>query len=227
MDKVLIVDDDNAVLNILYKVIVSNGIEADTASGGEEALKKILSVKYDLILLDINLGNVSGFEVLQKIRDDGISTPVVIVSARNEDYDTLYGLNIGADDYITKPFNPVILGAKVKALIRRSRDTNGKSAENNLVAGPFVYDVSMLRLYKSGKEVLLTSKENSLMKLFLDNVNRIFSKDMIYEMVWGEYIVDENAVMVYINRLRQKIEDDPSHPKYIQNVRGLGYRFVV
>ena len=227
MDKVLIVDDDNAVLNTLYKVIVSNGIEADTASGGEEALKKILSVKYDLVLLDINLGNVSGFEVLQRMRDDGISTPVIIVSARNEDYDTLYGLNIGADDYITKPFNPVILGAKVKALIRRSRDTNGKSAENNLVAGPFVYDVSMLRLYKSGKEVLLTSKENSLMKLFLDNVNRIFSKDMIYEMVWGEYIVDENAVMVYINRLRQKIEDDPSHPKYIQNVRGLGYRFVV
>ena len=227
MDRVLIVDDDNAVLNTLYKVIVSNGIEADTASGGEEALKKILSAKYDLILLDINLGNVSGFEVLQKMRDDGISTPVMIVTARNEDYDTLYGLNIGADDYITKPFNPVILGAKVKALIRRSRDTNGKSAENNLVAGPFVYDVSMLRLYKSGKEVLLTSKENSLMKLFLDNVNRIFSKDMIYEMVWGEYIVDENAVMVYINRLRQKIEDDPSHPKYIQNVRGLGYRFVV
>ena len=227
MDKVLIVDDDNAVLNTLYKVIVSNGIEADTASGGEEALKKISSAKYDLILLDVNLGNVSGFDVLQKMRDDGISTPVMIVSARNEDYDTLYGLNIGADDYITKPFNPVILGAKVKALIRRSRDMNGRSAENNLVAGPFVYDVSMLRLYKSGKEVLLTSKENSLMKLFLDNVNRIFSKDMIYEMVWGEYIVDENAVMVYINRLRQKIEDDPSHPKYIQNVRGLGYRFVV
>ena len=227
MDKVLIVDDDNAVLNTLYKVIVSNGIEADTAFSGDEALKKILSVKYDLVLLDINLGNVSGFEVLQRMRDDGISTPVIIVSARNEDYDTLYGLNIGADDYITKPFNPVILGAKVKALIRRSRDMNGRSAENNLVAGPFVYDVSMLRLYKSGKEVLLTSKENSLMKLFLDNVNRIFSKDMIYEMVWGEYIVDENAVMVYINRLRQKIEDDPSHPKYIQNVRGLGYRFVV
>ena len=227
MDKVLIVDDDNAVLNTLYKVIVSNGIEADTASGGEEALKKISSAKYDLILLDVNLGNVSGFDVLQKMRDDGISTPVMIVSARNEDYDTLYGLNIGADDYITKPFNPVILGAKVKALIRRSRDMNGRSAENNLVAGPFVYDVSMLRLYKSGKEVLLTSKENSLMKLFLDNVNRIFSKDMIYEMVWGEYIVDENAGMVYINRLRQKIEDDPSHPKYIQNVRGLGYRFVV
>ena len=227
MDRVLIVDDDNAVLNTLYKVIVSNGIEADTAFGGDEALTKILSVKYDLVLLDINLGNVSGFEVLQRMRDDGISTPVIIVSARNEDYDTLYGLNIGADDYITKPFNPIILGAKVKALIRRSRDTNGKSAENNLVAGPFVYDVSMLRLYKSGKEVLLTSKENSLMKLFLDNVNRIFSKDMIYEMVWGEYIVDENAVMVYINRLRQKIEDDPSHPKYIQNVRGLGYRFVV
>ena len=227
MDKVLIVDDDHAVLNTLYKVIVSNGIEADTSSGGEEALKKIASAKYDLILLDVNLGNVSGFDVLQKMRDDGISTPVMIVSARNEDYDTLYGLNIGADDYITKPFNPVILGAKVKALIRRSRDMNGRSSENNLVAGPFVYDVSMLRLYKSGKEVLLTSKENSLMKLFLDNVNRIFSKDMIYEMVWGEYIVDENAVMVYINRLRQKIEDDPSHPKYIQNVRGLGYRFVV
>ena len=92
---------------------------------------------------------------------------------------------------------------------------------------PFMYNTSTLRLYKNGEELNLTSKENAMMKLFIDNVNRIFSKDMIYEMVWGDSVIDENAIMVYINRLRQKVEDDPSHPKFIQNVRGLGYKFVV
>ena len=223
-DTVLIVDDDKAVQTMLYKVIRSNGLSADLASGGQEALSLAEERKYDLILLDINMHGMDGFEVIQRLRSRGVKTPIIIVSGRQEDYDTLYGLDIGADDYVTKPFNPIVLGAKVKALIRRSKGELGAAV---IAAGPFRYNTSTLRFYKDDREISLSSKENAIMKLFIDNVNRIFSKDMIYDLIWGEAIIDENAIMVYINRLRQKIEDDPSSPKYIQTVRGLGYRFVV
>lgn len=225
-DHVLIVDDDEAVRTMLYKVIRSNGIEADTTAGGIEALNLIGQKTYDLILLDINMHGMDGFQVIQKIRSQGINTPIIVVSGRVEDYDMLYGLDIGADDYVTKPFNPVVLGAKVKALIRRSKN-NPSASKDLLTAGPFQYNTSTLRFYKNGEEILLSAKENAMIKLFMDNVNRVFSKDMIYELVWGEAIIDENAIMVYINRLRQKIEEDPGKPKYIQTVRGLGYRFVI
>ena len=225
-DSVLIVDDDESVLTMLYKVIRSAGMEAKTVSGGEQALELVREHPFDLILLDVNLRGMDGFQVIHELRGRGIKIPIIIVSGRKEDYDTLYGLDIGADDYITKPFNPVVLAAKVKALIRRSR---GNLTVGNAVisAGPFQYNTSTLRFYKNGQEIVLSSRENAMMKLFLDNVNRIFPKDMLYELIWGETIVDENAIMVYINRLRQKIEEDPSNPKFIQTVRGLGYRFVV
>lgn len=225
-DLVLIVDDDEAVQSVLYKVISSNGIDAQVVSSGEEALEVTRRYHFDLILLDVNMRGIDGFEVVQALRKRGVKTPIIIVSGRKEDYDTLYGLDIGADDYITKPFNPIVLGAKVKAMIRRNRGHSADSG-NVITAGPFRYDTHTLRLYKNGQEIVLSSKENAMMKLFLDNINRIFSRRMIYEMVWGETIVDENAIMVYINRLRQKIEDDPSKPQYIQTVRGLGYRFVI
>lgn len=225
-DIVLIVDDDETVQNVLYKVISSNGIYAKVASSGEEALHQVAAHHFDLILLDINMRGMDGFEVIRTMRQRGIKTPIIIVSGRQEDYDTLYGLDIGADDYVTKPFNPVVLGAKVKALIRRSKGTaTGKPPV--IVAGPFRYDTQTLRLYKNGEEIMLSSKENAIMKLFVDNINHIFPKEMIYEMIWGESIVDESAIMVYINRLRQKIESDPSKPEFIQTVRGLGYRFVI
>lgn len=223
-DTVLIVDDDKAVQTMLYKVIRSNSLQAEIASSGEEALELTRSRQYDLILMDLNLHAMDGFQVIEQLRGRGVQTPVIIVSGRQEDYDTLYGLDIGADDYVTKPFNPVVLGAKVKALIRRSK---GSGNSQIITAGPFHYNTSTLRFYKNGTEIPLSSKENAIMKLFLDNVNRIFSKDMIYDLIWGEAIIDENAIMVYINRLRQKIEEDPSKPQYIQTVRGLGYRFVV
>ena len=223
---VLIVDDDDAILTMLYKVIKSNVIEADMVSNGEDALKQVNKHNYDLMLLDINMEGIDGFQVIQAIRNQGLKIPIIIISGRKEDYDTLYGLNIGADDYITKPFNPIILGAKVKALIRRSQ--NGLPGSSDLIiAGPFQYNTSTLRFYKNGIEIPLSSKENAMMKLFIDNVNRIFSKDMLYELIWGETIIDENSIMVYINRLRQKIEENPGSPQYIQTVRGLGYRFVV
>lgn len=225
-DLVLIVDDDEAVRTTLYKVIKSNGLDADMAAGGEQALQMTAKTHYDLILLDVNMQGMDGFSVVQKLRSRGIQTPIIIVSGRQEDYDTLYGLDIGADDYVTKPFNPIVLGAKVKALIRRSKGSL-YGAEAVSIAGPFRYNNTTLRFYKNGAEIVLSSKENAIMKLFMDNVNRIFPKEMIYTMIWGEALVDQNAVMVYINRLRQKIEDDPATPKFIQTVRGLGYRFVV
>ena len=225
-DLVLIVDDDEAVQTMLYKVISSNGLQAEIASSGEKALSMTAHKHYDLILLDVNMTGMDGFEVVKHMRSRGVKTPIIIVSGRQEDYDTLYGLDIGADDYVTKPFNPIVLGAKVKALIRRSKGSL-HGADALTTAGPFRYNSTTLRFYKDNVEIVLSSKENAMMKLFLDNVNRIFPKDMIYSMIWGDSIVDENAIMVYINRLRQKIEDDPASPKYIQTVRGLGYRFVV
>ena len=225
-DLVLIVDDDEAVRTTLSNVIRSNGLDAELASSGEQALQLTEKTHYDLILLDVNMHGMDGFTVVQKLRSRGIKTPIIIVSGRKEDYDTLYGLDIGADDYVTKPFNPIVLGAKVKALIRRSKGSL-HGADALTTAGPFRYNSTTLRFYKDNVEIVLSSKENAIMKLFLDNVNRIFPKEMIYSMIWGDSIVDENAIMVYINRLRQKIEDDPASPKYIQTVRGLGYRFVV
>lgn len=225
-DTVLIVDDDEAVQTMLYKVIRSNGLDAETASSGEQALKLARQNRYELILLDVNMPGMDGFQVVQQLRCHGVQTPIIIVSGRQEDYDTLYGLDLGADDYVTKPFNPVVLGAKVKALIRRSKGAKS-GGQSIITAGPFRYNTSTLRFYKGSQEIVLSSKENAMIKLFMDNVNRIFSKDMIYDLIWGEAIIDENAIMVYINRLRQKIEDDPAKPRYIQTVRGLGYRFVV
>ena len=225
-DIVLIVDDDEAVRTMLYKAIRSNGIEAQQVSSGEQALQWVSQNRCDLIIMDINMPGMDGFQVIQTLRNRGLRIPIMIVSGRQEDYDTLYGLDIGADDYVTKPFNPVVLGAKVKALLRRSKASAfGDSAV--IVAGPFRYNTITMRFYKDNREISLSSKEHAMMKLFLDNVNRVFSKDMLYTLVWGEAIIDENAIMVYVNRLRQKIEENPSKPRYIQTVRGLGYRFVV
>lgn len=225
-DTVLIVDDDQAVLTMLCKVVRSNQLEAVTASSAEQALALMEQNIYNLILMDVNMHGLDGFQAVQSIRGKGIKTPIIIVSGRKEDYDTIYGLDIGADDYVTKPFNPVTLGAKMKALIRRSRDQL-PGADNTITAGPFRYNTSTLRFYKDNAEIPLSSKENAMMKLFIDNVNRIFSKDMLYDLIWGEAIIDENAIMVYVNRLRQKIEPNPAKPRYIQTIRGLGYRFVV
>lgn len=226
IDKILIVDDDRSIASMLFKIVRSNGMDADVAYNGKEALQLLKNNIYDLFLLDINMPEIDGFELLKSIRTQQINSPVIIISGRKEDHDTLYALNIGADDYITKPFNPVILGAKIKALIRRSR-TSLQEKNDFISAGPFKYDLATLRFFKNDNEIFLSSKENIIMKLFMDNVNRIFSKDMLYDLAWGDSIIDENTIMVYMNRIRQKIEDDPSNPKYLKTVRGLGYRFVV
>ena len=225
-DKVLIVDDDPAICKLLEKVMKSNELDPTIAMSGKEALNIIKNHTFDIILMDVMLGDMEGFDVIKKIRNQGISTPVMIVSGRNEDYDSLYGLSLGADDYITKPFRPLVLGAKVKALIRRNKNLVLDSSDI-LEAGPFSYDSSTMRFYKNGEELILSAKESTLLLLFMKHPQQVFTKDMIYEHVWGNTIaIDDNAIMVYINRLRGKIEDNKQSPQHIITIRGLGYRFI-
>ena len=212
-DKVLIVDDDPSICRLLEKVMHSNELETTVADSGLAALNLLKNHSYDMILMDIT-------------RSQGIQTPVMIISGRNEDYDSLYGLSLGADDYITKPFRPLVLGAKVKALIRRNKNMVLDHSDV-LDCGPFTYNTSTMRFYKGEEEISLSSKENSLMLLFMKHPGQVFTKDMIYEHVWGTSVaVDDNAIMVYINRLRGKIEEDRQKPEHIVTVRGLGYRFI-
>ena len=226
-EKVLIVDDDPAIRKLLTKVVEGNGFKSMTAASGQEAVALAQNRKFDLILLDIMMNGVDdGFDAIRSLRATGNDIPIVILSGRTEDFDTLYGLDIGADDYITKPFNPVVLGAKIKALIRRNKKA-AYNAHNFITAGPFRYSNMTLEFFKNEQLIPLSSKENVMMKLFISNVGRVFTKEQLYELVWGNSIVDENAIMVYISHLRNKIEDNPKSPRYIKNVWGLGYKFTV
>ncbi len=228
-DTVLIVDDDDSIRKLLQKIMGINGLESECVSSGGQALERLKEKTYDIILIDVMLGDMEGFDVIKQIRADGIHTPVMIISGRNEDYDSLYGLSIGADDYVTKPFRPVVLGAKVKALIRRSHDALpplGEKSAYEIKAGPFRYEPATMKFFKDGEELLLSVKESSLLLMFLKNPNRVVSKDEIHEHVWSEtFAIDDNAIMVYMNRLRSKIEKDPKNPSYIVTVKGAGYRF--
>ena len=195
--------------------MISNEMDPLVVNSGAAALDLIArqSSTLDMILMDITLGDMEGFDVIQTIR-------------RNGDYDFMYGLSLGADDYVTKPFRPQILGAKVKALIRRSKSF---SQENNqqISCGPFLCDTTTMRFYKNNVELNLSEKERSLLLLFVRHPQQVFTKDMIYEQIWGNLIaVDDNAIMVYINRLRSKIEDNARTPQHIITIRGVGYRFV-
>lgn len=222
-DRVLIIDADIHSRTVLGRALRAAMMVTEAAVSGEDGIERIAQAEYDLVLLDIDLPGIDGFHVIQTVRQRGSRVPMVVVSSHSEDYEQLYALDLGADDYVTKPFNPVVLAAKARALIRRSR---GLPMEDIITAGPFTYNTGTLRFYKNGDEIVLSSKENAMMKLFMDNVDRIFSRSRLYDLIWGGSIVDENTVMVYISRLRAKIEDDPAKPKYIQTVRGLGYRFV-
>ena len=184
---------------------------------GEALRKRILALCDERGITVNRLSTMSGITQ---------STLNNIISGRNEDYDFMYGLSLGADDYVTKPFRPQILGAKVKALIRRSKSF---SQENNqqISCGPFLCDTTTMRFYKNNVELNLSEKERSLLLLFVRHPQQVFTKDMIYEQIWGNLIaVDDNAIMVYINRLRSKIEDNARTPQHIITIRGVGYRFV-
>ena len=222
-EKILIADDDPAVRRLLMRVVEGSGFKAQTASDGLEAVRAAQSGEFALILLDIMMnGNDDGFHAIKKLRESGNTTPIMVLSGRSGDFDTLYGLDIGADDYVSKPFNPVILGAKIKALVRRSQAGREEAGEI-LTAGPFLYNTLTMEFSKNGIPISLSSREHVLMRLFLSHPGQVFSKEQLYELVWNNTAVDDNVIMVYISHLRNKIEDSPKNPRFIKTVWGIGY----
>ena len=223
---ILIVDDEKLVRRTISRVLESEGMSTFEAANGPEALQMVQSQPFDLLILDIVMEGMDGFQVIRQLRDLGILTPVFILSGRQADNDKILALGIGADDYITKPFSTTVLCAKVKACLRRV----GLSArrENNVLSvGPFRYVCDEMRLFKEDAEIPLSSKESLLIKYFLSNPNKILTKEQIYNHVWGNHVVDDNTIMVHIRRLRVKIEEDANQPQFLKTVRGVGYQLAV
>lgn len=224
-DTVLIAGGSEEFRSSLSRAVRSAGLEVCTAARGRDVPELVRHRHIDLIMMESGLPAGESFPVIETLRSRGVGLPILLLEDGMADHDILYALDIGADDCICSKQNPLILAARAKALLRRSRGSLSGQAE--VIAGPFRYDTNTLRFYKNDQEIPLSARENALMKLFLSNGSRVFPRALLYELVWGETIVDENAVMVYISRLRRKIEDDPAQPRYLQTVRGLGYRFVV
>lgn len=229
-ERILIVDDDAAIVRALQMFFRHEGLEAEGRPCGLEGLAAARENAFDLILLDLDLPDIDGFAVLERLRAAGDITPVIIVSGHDEEYNQLVGLGSGADDYVTKPFSMPLLLSKVRALIRRSAVYTTRKdapAPNELACGPFRLDRSAYRLTKEGRPVNLTARELALLTHFLEHPNQVFTKAQLYQAVWDNPVVDENAVMVYVKRLRDKIEDDPARPTFLQTRRGIGYVLAV
>lgn len=231
--KILIVDDDKNIARALGLFFRHEGITCDSAACGTAGLEMALTSAYDLMLLDLDLPDIDGFTVLERLRGAGNTTPIIIVSGHDEEYNKLVGLGSGADDYITKPFSMPLLLSKVRALIRRNAvyagaTTSGTQPSTGTAAsrGPFCLDRGSYRLTKAGQAIELTARELALFTYLFDHPSQVFTKAQLYQAVWDNPVVDENAVMVYIKRLRDKIEDDPSKPSFIQTRRGIGYVFA-
>ena len=223
--KILVVDDEKVLVKGIKFNLESEGYQVEAGYDGEEAVELARSGSFDLIILDLMMPKIDGLQACMRIREFS-NVPIIMLTALDDDDSQLKGFDALADDYITKPFRPLVLGAKVKALIRRNKNMVLDHSDV-LDCGPFTYNTSTMRFYKGEEEISLSSKENSLMLLFMKHPGQVFTKDMIYEHVWGTSVaVDDNAIMVYINRLRSKIEEDRQKPAHIMTVRGLGYRFV-
>jgi DNA-binding response OmpR family regulator len=203
-------------------------IDTTTISTGKEAESVINSKNFDLIILDVMLSDTDGFQILKKIQAENIEIPVIFLSGKQQDHDKILALGMGADDYITKPFSMSVLIAKIKAHLRRSDKIKDlQISSRKIMEDPFVLNIDTYQLFKDGEEIFLSSKEIMLMKFFMENPNRVFTKEQIYEKVWNNTIIDNNSIMVYIRHLRKKIEDDSKNPKYLQTVWGIGYKFNI
>jgi DNA-binding response OmpR family regulator len=223
--QILVVDDDVAIRKMITRVLESEGMRTTAATGGRDALLFLESRDYDLVILDILMPEMDGFTVLQKMRENGILTPVIMLSGKQEDTDKVLALTTGADYYITKPFNPSFLSAKIKASLRRVQISKNQCFD--LDVGPFHYLCDEMRLFKNGNEIYLSGKESLLMRYLMSNQGQVLTKEQIYTNVWGDVIVDDNTVMVHIRKLRMKIEDDPDFPVYLKTIRGMGYQFLI
>ena len=235
MSTVLVVDDELEIVELLKIYLNNAGFHVFEAYNGEAALQILAKQKIDIVVLDIMLPKIDGFQLIRKIREH-LDLPVMVLSARGEDMDKIYGLGLGADDYVAKPFNPLEVIARIQALLRRygnikANDKLNHLAPNNQAGecikfGDWILRQDSCELYKNDAKVELTSMEYKLLLFLITNPNRVFTKQQLYERVWGqEFIGDENIIMVYISKLREKIEGDPKNPRYLKTIRGLGYRF--
>jgi len=210
--KILIVDDEKFVRRTISRVLSSEGFATFEASNGPDALRMAQEQSFDLMLLDIVMDGMDGFQVIRTLRDLGILLPVFVLSGRQADNDKILALGIGA--------------AKVKACLRRM-GLSSRQRESILSLGPFRYVCDEMRLFRDGTEIPLSSKESLLIKYFFNNPNKILSKEQIYRNVWGNDVVDDNTIMVHIRHLRVKIEADATRPNYLRTIRGVGYQFVI
>ena len=226
--KILIVEDDSEIALLERDYLEIEGLESDVVSDGESAVSAALSGGYDLVLLDLMLPGLNGYDVCRQIRDR-VDVPILMVTARTDSVDKIRGLGLGADDYIAKPFDPAELVARVKAhLSRYARLTGsgGRQAEQEVIV---VGDLQILprswKVYKGERELKMPNREFALLKFLAENPNIVFSKEQLFETIWGyDYVGDSATVTVHIGRIREKIEDNPSHPKIIETVWGAGYR---
>ena len=222
--KVLVVDDEKLIVKGIRFSLEQDGMEVDCAYDGEEAFEKAKANQFDMILLDVMLPKMDGFEVCQAIREFS-DVPIIMLTAKGDDMDKILGLEYGADDYITKPFNILEVKARIKAIMRRTAPTADESKASTLLkSGDVELDLDSRKLKIKNKDYNLTSKEFDMMYLFVSNPGKIYSRELLLEQIWGEdYPGDARTVDVHIRRLREKIEPNPSDPRYIQTRWGVGY----
>lgn len=227
MSRVLIVDDEKLIVKGIKFSLEQDGMTVDCAYDGEEALSYASNNEYDVILLDLMLPKVDGLSVCQQIREYS-DVPIIMLTAKGDDMDKIMGLDYGADDYITKPFNILEVKARMKAVIRRnnrnaSKDDNGRY----IISGDLKLDKDGRRLFINDKEVNVTAKEFDVLELLVLNPNKVYGRDNLLNIIWGyDYPGDARTVDVHIRRLREKIEENPSEPKYVHTKWGVGYYYL-
>ena len=224
--KVLVVDDEKLIVKGIRFSLEQDGMKVDCAYDGEEAIRLALENKYDMILLDVMLPKYDGLQVCQQIREHS-DVPIIMLTAKGEDMDKILGLEYGADDYITKPFNILEVKARIKAILRRTdKKESEKEVQNVIIKKDMKIDCESRRVFIAEKEINLTAKEFDLLERLAMNPNKVFSREELLNIVWGyEYPGDARTVDVHIRRLREKIETNPSDPKYVYTKWGVGYYF--
>ena len=225
--RVLVVDDEKLIVKGIRFSLEQDGMEVDCADDGEEALELARQNQYDMVLLDVMLPKMTGFEVCQQIREFS-NVPIVMLTAKGEDMDKILGLEYGADDYITKPFNILEVKARIKAIMRRTNRKSAKKEESKMVErGDMRLDCEGRRVYIKDKEINLTAKEFELLELLIKNPGKVYGRENLLKLVWGsDYPGDVRTVDVHIRRLREKIEEVPGEPAYVRTKWGVGYYFA-
>lgn len=226
MKSVLIIEDDLNIAELERDYLKLNGFKAEIASDGAQGLQKAMSGTFDVLIVDLMLPNKDGFEIIKEVRRK-LEIPVIVVSAKTEDIDKIRGLDYGADDYLTKPFSPSELVARVRSHINRYERLKGHNVSSDVISHRGLeIDTASHKVYLNGKEVLMTSREYELLLFLAKNPNIVFTKDHLFETIWGnDSLGDTATVPVHIQKIRKKIEKDPSNPVFIETLWGTGYRF--